>query len=512
MRIHTKSFIFLLFLFLPLMIMKGQTEIKLTHIPFKDYAYVQTDYLNNKTTYSLTYNEPIKSAEVRPYSKNVKCDIKNNSIKFSLPAEGHYIAYINGFKIIIFAQKVENVPSGKKVVNVVTDLKINNTGKINQTKEIADAITNIAGSGKTLFFPKGTYLTSQLRIVDKNNVDIYIEKGAVILADTTTLNYETNDIFGRPTISAIPGKRKWTSAPSFVVVDNCKNVSIRGYGMIDGQGRSSRRNAIILFDVESAGRYRNFLITRSDNVLLEDIISADPGVWNTHILHSKNVTCLRVKQMNELKYNPIKGDLNRMGHDNVNTDGFDPDASQNVLIKDCFGYCADDNVAIKTSQYSGLLGDVDGVTVEGCVFLTQKSSLKIGTETGGTFMKNIIFRDNDVVESDRAISVYCFDGADISAVYENNRIETNIKDTKQALVYIELKPRLEGSRVGKADIQIKNTSALMQFPKRSRILYTGENSSDLKVTFTNFKVAEQVVTDINNDIFEYKGNPTVSFR
>lgn len=512
MRIHIKSFIFLLFLVYPLMILKGQMAIELTYTPFKDYAYVQTDYLDNRTSYSLTYDEPIKSAEIRPYSKNVKCEVKNKSIEFSLPSDGHYIAYVNGFKIIIFAQKAEKVPSGKKVVNAVIDLKINNTGKVNQTKEIADAIDKIAGSGKTLFFPKGTYLTSQFRIIDKNNLDIYIEKGAVILADTTTLNYKTDDIYGKSDISAIPGKKKWTSSPAFVVIDNSKNVSIRGYGMFDGQGRSARRNAIILFDVESAGRYRNFLITRSDNVLLEDIISADPGVWNTHILHSKNVTCLRVKQMNELKYNPIKGDLNRMGHDNVNTDGFDPDASQNVLIKDCFGYCADDNVAIKTSQYSGLLGDVDGVTVEGCVFLTQKSSLKVGTETGGMFMKNIIFRNNDVVECDRAISVYCFDGAEITAIYENNRIETNIKDTKQALVYIELKPRVEGSRIGKADIQIKNTSALMQFPKPSRILYTGENSNDLKVTFTNFTVAGQTITDVNNDIFEYKGDPVVSFR
>lgn len=490
----------------------GQANIKLAYTPFKDYAYIQTDYADNKTNYYIEYDVPIEKAEIRPYNKNVKCFVKGKRVDFILPAAGHYVAFINGFRILIFAHEPEKAPFGNNVINVVTDLKIDNSGMNNQTKEIENAIIGIAGSNKTLYFPKGKYLTSQLKIINKDNIEIYIEKGAVIMADTTTLNYRTECVYGEPQASTIAGKDLWSFSRGFIIFDRCNQISIRGNGMIDGQGRAARRNAIILNGVEDEGRYRNFIISRSENVLLEDIISADPGEWNTHILSSNNVTCRRVKLMNELRYSPIKGNLNKIERNDINTDGFDLDASTNVLIKDCFGYCADDNIAIKTSGYSGLLGNLDGVIVEGCVFLTKKSSLKIGTETGGTYMRNILFKNNDVLESDRAIAVYCYDGAEISAIYDGNRIETSITDLRQALVSIEVKPRLPLSKVGKADIQILNTTALMQFPKRSHIVYEGNDSSNLKVSFVNFEVEGKLINNLENEIFEYNGNPHVSFR
>jgi len=513
MKSFSKTFLILsVFFVLPFTIVLGKTSVKLDYIPFKNYAYIQMNYDNDKTVYYIDYDEPIESAEIRPYNKRIKCHVEKKRVEFTLPSVGHYVAYVNSLKILIFAQEPEKLPSGSKVVNAVTDLRIDNTGKKNQTKEIDRAINTVAGSEKILFFPKGKYLTSQLRIMNKSNLNIYLEKGAVILADTTTLNYRTDDIYGEPQISSIIGKEKWSLSRGFVIIDKCKDVSIRGYGMINGQGRSARRNAIVLNDIEDEGRFRNFIITRSENVLLEDIISADPGEWNTHILSSKNVTCLKVKLMNELKYNPVKGNLDLVGRDNLNTDGFDLDASSNILVKECFGYCADDNIAIKTSEYSGLLGNIDNVTIENCVFLTQKSALKVGTETGGTYMKNILFKNNDVLESDRGISVYCYDGAEISAIYDNNRIEKNITDSRQALVSIEVKPRFPESRVGKADIQILNTKALVQFPRLSHIAYEGNNCEDLKVMFVNFEVAGKKINSVDNDIFEYTGNPQVSFR
>lgn len=52
-------------------------------------------------------------------------------------------------------------------------------------------------------------------------------------------------------------------------------------------------------------------------------------------------------------------------------------ARMRVLIENCFAYCSDDNVAVKTTGSSDYLQDVEDITVKGCVFITKKSSLLI---------------------------------------------------------------------------------------------------------------------------------------
>lgn len=491
-------------------------DVKLVCTQFKTYFYAQADFLDSNTIYSIEYPEVISTAEIRPYKSNVAASIDGNKLKFKIPQPGHYVAYVNNKKVILFIEKPEIIPSGSNVRNIVSNYNCDTTGVSNETTKIQAAINDVAGTDDVLYFPPGKYKTSQIRIINKNSVNIYLARGARIVADTTDLvSYSTDNVFGAPATSSIVGKTKWTASRTFILIDQSQDINIKGYGMIDGQGRAARRNATVLNGSESRGRYRNFLITRSDNVLLENIISADPGVWNTHILKSENVTCDNVKLINELDYAPIAGDINNINHDNVNTDGFDIDASQNVLVRNCFAYCSDDNVAVKTSEYSGLLGNLDGVVVQNCVFITQKSSLKVGTETGASEMKNINFKNNDVLEADRAISVYCYDGAHIEARYENNRIESNYPDAKKALVHISVKPRVAGeSLIGSCNIDIIDTEARVNFPQKSIVEYqTNQATGDgVKVKFRNFSVAGVKITSTNNTIFRYSGPVDVSFE
>lgn len=492
------------------------TDVELVYTQYKTYSYVQADFLDSNTVYSIEYPEIISSAEIRPYKSNVAVSVDGNKLKFKIPQAGHYVAYINNKKVILFMETTETIPSGSNVRNIVANYNCDTTGITNETVKIQTAINDVAGTGDVLYFPPGKYKASQIKIINKNNVNIYLARGARIMADTTDLaSYSTDNVFGAPGTSSIVGKTKWTAARTFILIDQSQDVSIKGYGMIDGQGRSARRNATVVNGSESRGRYRNFLITRSDNVLLENIISADPGVWNTHILKSENVTCNNVKLMNELNYAPIAGDLNNIDHDNVNTDGFDIDASINVLINKCFAYCSDDNVAVKTSEYAGLLGNLDGVVVQNCVFITQKSSLKVGTETGASVMKNINFKNNDVIEADRAISVYCYDGAHIEARYENNRIESNYPDAKKALVHISVKPRVAGeSLIGSCNIDIIDTEALINYPQKSIVEYQSDQTTGdgVKVNFRNFSVAGVKITSKDNAIFRYSGPVDVTFE
>ena len=490
---------------------------ELTYNEFKTYAYAYADFTDSTTEYTIEYKELVVSAAIRPYSKNIPVSVSGNSISFSLPQAGNYVAYINGFKIIIFAQAPEVVPTGPNVKNIVSDFGCDSTGTVNETVTIQTAIQNVAGTGKTLLFPKGKYLTSRLKIQNISGLNIYLERGAVIIADTSDLNsYATNDVFGAPGPSSVIGRDKWVAAPTFILIDQSSNINISGQGMINGQGRASRRNAVVQYGNESKGRYRNFLITRSNDVNLTGIISADPGVWNTHILKSEDVTCENVKVMNEIDYAPIPGNLNNIDHDRLSTDGFDLDASKNVLINNCFAYCGDDNIAVKTSEYAGLLDDVDGITVSNCVFLTQKSSLKVGTETGGAEMKNILFQNNDVLQADRGIALYCYDGAEIESVWSNNRIEGNYPDAKKSAIFLEIKPRVTGSLIGKASVTISNTTVLNAFPNKSEVRYNNPASPDgtteMIVDINNLTIGGVNVTNTNNaTYFKYAGSPSVSF-
>ena len=472
-----------------------ESVVVLRYTPFKTYAYVSADLCPDRD-FAIDYTEDLVSASVSPRSRGVACVTEGKRARFRITRAGQYVVYLNGFKVCLFVEEPETLP--ENVVDIVKEKGVDSTGVRDETIRIQTAIDEVAGTEKTLLFPPGTYSVSQLRICDKENVKIHLCRGAVLRARTSVSDpFDVSDLFGDPEESVRePGKSAGV-ARGFIVIFNSRNVRLSGYGMIDGNGYAQRVLVTQQYNSDSQGRHRNLLIANSEDVTVEGIMSADPGSWNVHPIMCNRVTFRNMKLMNELNYAPTRDDPFNVDHDRVNTDGFDPDSSSDVLIEKCFGYCCDDNVAIKTSQYNNLLGDVDGVTVRGCVFLTQKSSLKVGTETAGAYMKNILFEDNDVIEADRGISMYDYDGAEMTDVrYLNNRVERNYPDVKQAIFYIELKKRVETSKVGRIEVEINGLQVAEAFPKNSYIVYRdGTNPADLSVTLSGITVEGVPVTD-----------------
>jgi len=486
---------------------------------YKTYAYVQIDFVDDQKEYFIEYPQKVTSAVIRPYQLNIAASINEKKVSFKLPKAGSYVAYINGFKIIIYAESREVLPSGASVINVAKDIGCDTTGNVNETNRIQSAI-NSTPSGKILYFPRGRYLVSQLKIRNKTGFNIHLARGAELVADTMNLStYDLTDVFGAAGPSNIVGRDTWPNPRAFILIDECQQLNITGYGMINGQGRAARRNSVNMYGREGSGRYHNIIITRSKDVRLDGIISADPGAWNTHIIKSRNITCHNVKLMNELNYAPIPGNVNEIDHDRVNTDGFDIDSSSDVLIENCFGYCGDDNVVIKTTQSLGLLDNVDGVMVRGNVFITQKSSMKVGTETGADEMKNILFYNNDVLEADRAIALYCYDGANISNVkWENNRVEDCYENSQKRIVAIEILPRVTGSKAGCAtSVEINDTYIRKTFPNKSRITYSNINASSscaqsgaesMQVSISNYVINGNKIDKLSDE-FTTSGSPSV---
>jgi polygalacturonase len=61
-----------------------------------------------------------------------------------------------------------------------------------------------------------------------------------------------------------------------------------------------------------------------------------------------------------------------------NTDGFDPDSSNNMLMEDCFIYAGNDAFAVKTSNKAGLQRDTTNNAFRNNAVLTRKSALQPG--------------------------------------------------------------------------------------------------------------------------------------
>lgn len=315
--------------------------------------------------------------DVSPHKMKVAVCREENGAGFTIKEQGYYIAYgPEKHKLLIFAEPLPETPEG---VDVMACTGIVADGKTNITEALQKAVNE--NVGKTLVFPAGVYLTSGLSIPSRS--DIFLEEGAVIRADRDSVIYDTE------------------GTHAFIEIKNARKVSLRGAGMIDGDGKTVK---------VGARNRRNVLAVESSDILLEGIFSMNPASWNTHILGCENVTLRNYKILNDFYI--------------WNTDGVDPDCSDNVLIENCFAHCGDDCVAIKTTDRLGRILNLRGVTVRGCVFSSNKAGLKVGTETCGKSMSDILFENNVVIESWKPMYLHVSDGAELSnVVYRNNIYE-----------------------------------------------------------------------------------------
>lgn len=231
------------------------------------------------------------------------------------------------------------------------ELKINNTGLLDVTKNIQELIDDVAAKKGVLVINKGTYLVSNLFL--DNDMELVLEKGAVILATTKEENYKIS----KTRVAGI--EMDW-----FLGIINCldkKNVKISGEGIIDGNGsywwekywgvdqkggmRKEYDEKGLRFACDyDCMRPRNILISNSENVTIENITLRHSGFWNLHVLYSKNILIEGVNIESDNENSP-------------STDGIDIDSSCYVVIKKCITNCNDDSICIKSGR------DSDGIRI-----------------------------------------------------------------------------------------------------------------------------------------------------
>lgn len=416
-------------------------------LSYNDFHYAAVSLTSTEFSVELTSENDIQSFRVSPKRLNINTSVNGKTATFTLPSKGYYVVFMNDKKLFIFIDEYEEVPQNS--VNILS-YGVDNTGGRNVTTEVQTIINTNAGTGQTLVFPAGIYMVDILKI--PSYAKIHLTEGAVLkVPDNKNV-------------------RVGSLSPCLMLIKDAQNVEITGRGILDGNGTVHMTNM-----GRPAGNSRVLLIVNSQNVTVNGITMRDAGGWNTHIVSSQHVNIENVKVLSNVNFET--------------TDGINPDCSQYITIKNCFAYNGDDNVAVKTSsivkEYP--IQDTENITVQGNVFLTKKSSFKLGTETLSSNINNIIFKDNDIVEADRAMSLYSHDGAVFDNIrYVNNHIETYFPDLRQCWIDFEIRQREVGvSKLGNMkNILIKDCVFYDHWAKGSRI--RGYDATHrIQVTFDN---------------------------
>lgn len=296
-----------------------------------------------------------------------------------------------------------------KDFGAVGDSKTLDTLAIQEAINAAQA----AGGGRVVVPANGTYLSGSFEL--KQNVELYLEAGSIILASSNYLDYTHN-------ISNLTaGKVNETILPqrAFIVGYLAHNSSITGTGSINGNAEGfilEQGQYIHTMRAPEGGRsqylerpFTIFLI-ESNNHVMKDFTLVDPAFW-----------AIRTTGCNDLEITGIKILTDLMV---PNADGIDIDRCQRVSITDCDLVTADDCISLKSCSGTSSYGDVADVLIENCRMVSTSGAITLGTESVGD-IKRVRVNKCVVERSHRGFAVRAREGGTISEViFENSKVST----------------------------------------------------------------------------------------
>ena len=222
-----------------------------------------------------------------------------------------------------------------------------------------------------LFFEAGKIHTPG-EVMIKSGQTIYIEGGAVVRGHLKT--------------------------------DGSKNVKITGRGILDNR-------------LYTKGQFRPVEINQSEQVEVSGIIIAESRHWSCASHASKHVVYDNLKVVSSNDWD----------------DGIDIVGSQHVLVNNCFIQSKDDCIAVKAGpQYFTNFSsefNVNDIVIQHSVLWNGDwgNALEIGFETRADTIKNITFRNCDIIHVEGPEGTFTIHNGDRAVVtnvlYEDIRVE-----------------------------------------------------------------------------------------
>src|SRR5262245_31125019 len=245
-----------------------------------------------------------------------------------------------------------------------------------------------AGGGRVVV-PPGDYQSGPIHLL--SNVNLHVSAGATVRFSRDPAHYLP------VVLTRWEGVELMNYSPLVYAFEQ-ENIAVTGEGTLDGQADEKtwwhwKRNGIpesqkpdrdLLFRqaedgvpvekrVYGAGHYLRpqFLQPyRSKNVLIEGVTLKNSPMWVIHPVLSSNVTIRNVKVISA----------------GPNSDGCDPESSQDVLIEDSLFDTGDDCIAIKSGRNADgrrLNVPSQRIVVRGCRMRAGHGGVTIGSEVSG---------------------------------------------------------------------------------------------------------------------------------
>ena len=395
--------------------------------------------------------------------------------------------YILFFIILILVQ-CSNADKKTAIYNVY-DYGAKGDGVTNDQEAIQKAIDACKGTGDTVLFSGGTFLTGQLML--GSDMILKVDSSATILGIQSDVE------------AAYPHHKIETKFPNRMLQDcqrrliygnHVQNVTITGKGKINGQGDYNPWMNVKELGTEK-DRPSILAFVGSKNITVSDITMIDPACWTQVYIESDSITIRNIKV--------------HTGNLTPNRDGIDIVDCHNVLIEDCDIKSEDDGICFKSGSEYGC----KDVVVRNCVIdklnVDAGNCFKLGTDGLGSFMNfEVSGLTLKNAHQNSALVIESMDGAVIDNI---NISDCEIFNSGQAIFMLLAdrkrtvpgrKPRIGGI----SNIHFKNISG-KGFTKQYPSIITGIKGHNIQnVTFENLNLElKGGINTTNQTVMEYDG-------
>lgn len=357
----------------------------------------------------VSVSETINKYSVSPLRKHIEGNTEGNKLTFIVSEPGYFLVRINNLDdLFILINPVVDYRArikDKKIIDV-TDYVSDITGQAVQTSLLQQAIDEAARQQAVLYFPDGIYRTGTLQM--RSNLTVFLSEGTLIIGSTVESDYIREREYGT---SAAP-------CGCLIRLDGVSDFRMIGNGTIDGAAWSGlrRKPEERLMAEGTPVNYATeiYLMYASDcrNLYFDGVVLRDPTFWNTRIFRSRDVRMENIKVLND-----------RPERTWTNTDGIVFDSSVGCTLRNAVIYGGDDNCVVK-GRDRRFEYNTEDILYDGVLAVTTTAGVKIGTETIVHEIKNITFRNIDIVCAQRSMAIDAKDGSKISNVrFENITVE-----------------------------------------------------------------------------------------
>lgn len=352
---------------------------------YNSLSYVHFAFAGNADI-EVTIKEKIDNYTLSPKSYNIVSKKQENKINFSLNVPRKLIIHkINLLeeKLFIIADTLEDnsVKLDRQNAINIMNYGVDNTGVIDATAKIQQAINDASSQLRVLYFPPGIYKIKQINL--NSNLTLYLAGGAVLEATK-----DINPSYGE----------------GLIYMKDVNNIKILGRGAIYGNGSYWRSHG---------GWYSLIYGENANNVILQDIIIRDPCVANVWMSHLENWKIYNVKILAD----PINF---------INTDGFDFWSSRNITIDNVL-YKGTDDATSHGGDKKGRIQNNENINAINSVFYGG-SGFKIGTTAEQEIIHNITYENIDVVYADSLAGLWPVTSAKFDNIYFKNIRSEDIMD------------------------------------------------------------------------------------